>query len=51
MTHTPMPPPDPLEALPMPPGAIELPTDQQALTARALAVAALRQAIAARQLN
>ena len=51
MTHTPMPPPEPLEALPMPLGAIELPIDQQALTARALAVAALRQALAERQLN
>jgi len=51
MTHTPMPPPDPLEALPLPLGAIELPIDQQALTARALAVAALRQALAERQLN
>ena len=50
-TPTPMPPPEPLEALPMPLGAIELPIDQQALTARALAVAALRQALAERQLN
>jgi len=51
MTHTSMPPPDPLEALPMPLGAIEVANDQQAGTARALAVAALRQALAERQLN